>query len=543
LSLNGLKLMRNYQLGLKVIEDLLEIEQKSITLAKSADLINEAVFKDKEINWETELAKIREGLVDLENKIGVLQARLNGDTSWLPSGLKMTVQKQMVNLQEVKSNLSLGVEVAKMIPEMLGLDNIERNYMVLFQNESELRPTGGFIGSYGMLTFKSGKLLALDIKDIYEADGQLKGHVEPPWEIKTYLNEASWYMRDANWNANFPTTAADIQWFLKKETNKKVNGVIGIDLAVAKAMLGVVGEIYVPDFKERINKDNLYDQAEFYTETKFFPGSNQKASFLGALGKQLFDEINNLKPDKRLEMLKVVLDLLQKNEIQLAFNNKDLMTTVANLGWDGSIYNGKCEVDNCVSDYLYVVEANLGVNKANYFLNRSFEQVVEIGKKNLGRVLKLSYENTAKNQNWPGGNYKNYVRVYLPVNTDILQIMVTDGNNLNAKKVYKQDEIRIREINGKKEVGFLMTVPVTKRRVVEIDYSTNIDLDNKKTFSYVNYIQKQPGTGETPMVNLITFPDDWQPTQVQPAASLVGGKLLFNQKLDRDIKMGVELGR
>jgi hypothetical protein len=155
----------------------------------------------------------------------------------------------------------------------------------------------------------------------------------------------------------------------------------------------------------------------------------------------------------------------------------------------------------------------------------------------------LNYENTAKNTSWPGGDYKNYLRIYLPLDAQILQVMVMDGNDPNARKIYKSDELRVREVNGKRELGFLMTVPVTKKRVVEVDYSTDIDLSDKTKFSYVDYIQKQPGTGETNMVSLVSFPKEWQPTQMQPAASVVGEKLLFSQKLDRDIKMGVELGK
>jgi hypothetical protein len=116
-----------------------------------------------------------------------------------------------------------------------------------------------------------------------------------------------------------------------------------------------------------------------------------------------------------------------------------------------------------------------------------------------------------------------------------------DGVDTTVKKVYKDSDLRIREINGKKEVGSLMTVPVMKKRIVEIRYTSNLDLASKNKFSYINYIQRQPGSGETSLVNLISFPDNWQPMQVQPSASLVGGKLLFNQKLDKDIKMGVEL--
>ena len=103
--------------------------------------------------------------------------------------------------------------------------------------------------------------------------------------------------------------------------------------------------------------------------------------------------------------------------------------------------------------------------------------------------------------------------------------------------------MRIKEVDGKKEVGFLVIVPTLKKRVVEISYSSKINLVGKTKFNYISYIQRQSGSGETGLVNLITFPSDWQPIQVQPVASLVGGKLLFNQKLNKDIKMGVELGK
>jgi hypothetical protein len=92
-------------------------------------------------------------------------------------------------------------------------------------------------------------------------------------------------------------------------------------------------------------------------------------------------------------------------------------------------------------------------------------------------------------------------------------------------------------------VGFLVTVPIMSKKIVEVKYSSENNLTNKNKFSYLNYVQKQSGFGDTGFVTLVSFPSDWQPLQVQPQASMVGGKLLFNQKLDKDIKMGVELGK
>jgi nucleoside-diphosphate-sugar epimerase len=541
-GLNSLKTMRNYQTGLKALVDVLSLEKGLPEVARSADAINEAMFNDKEINWSEELGDLEDGLNDTENNLGILQARLSGDYSWLPANWKAEVQKGLIMAGEYKTQVDQGREVIKLAPEILGLDGKQRDYMILFQNDSELRPTGGFIGSYGILSFKGGKLINLEIKDIYEADGQLKGHVEPPWEIKKHLGEANWFMRDANWKADFVKSAADIQWFLEKETGKKVNGVIGIDLEVAKAMLKATGEIYVPDFKEKINDGNLYEQAEFYAETKFFPGSTQKASFLGALGKQLFEEVKSLNAEKRLVLVQSFLNLLETNDLQLAINETETAKRLMDLNWDGRVYNGKCSGENCVMDYWYAVEANVGVNKANYFVKRSMEESTEITTTSINRILKINYENTAKNSEWPGGDYKNYMRLYLPKDVDVSQISVMDGNDTSIKKVYGSDEITIREVDGKKEVGFLVMVPVLKKRILEIRYSSQVD-NSGKTFTYMKYIQKQPGTGETGIVSLITFPDNWQPLQVEPAASLVGGKLLFNQKLDEDIKMGVVLGK
>jgi hypothetical protein len=540
-GLNKLKIMRDYQSLLKVGEDALKMEKQAIGLSQSADLISQAIFKGRKIDFNDELGKEEQNLTEFESQSGIVLARLNGDFGWLPEKWRQSLQEKAQSLKEINDKLILVSKGIKILPEMLGTDGKERDYLVLFQNETELRATGGFIGSYGILSFKGGSLLNFDIKDVYEADGQLKGHVEPPMEIKTYLGEANWWLRDANWNPNFPDASNDLQWFLNQEVNKKVNGVIGINLEVAKSILGAVGDVYVPNFEKKINKDNLYQLAEYYAESKFFPGSAQKANFLGTLGGQLFEKIKDLKVKQQLDLVSALVDLLEKNEIQMAFNDQKVATMTNDLGWDGAIYQGKCLKDNCFSDYLFVVDSNFGVNKSNYFLNRNIEQTVDVEQNSVGRILKINYENTSKDSTFPGGDYKNYLRVYLPGDINLTQVSLIDGNDSNLKKVYSSDELRIRDVDGKKEIGFLATVPVMSKKTVEIRYSSQNNVMDKNKFSYLNYTQKQSGFGDTGIVTLVSFPNNWQPTQVEPQASMVGGKLLFNQILDKDIKMGVEL--
>jgi hypothetical protein len=538
---NQLILGRRYQDVLRVVEQGIRVEKGVAVLAESGEKINNGVFKDKEIDWGKELEILKNELAELRSTLSLLSARMSGDWTWIPSRWKGKFGETRQQVESANQLATAMEKVMDFLPEILGTDGKRREYMVLLQNESELRPGGGFIGSYGILSFEKGKLLNFDIRNIYEADGQLKGHVEPPEAIKNFLGEAKWYMRDANWQADFGTSAKDIQWFLEKETGRKVDGVIGVNLAVARAILGVTGEIYVPDFKEKINKNNIYEQAEFYSETNSFAGSNQKASFLGGMGRQMFEEIKNLKSEQRYQMAVAIYEMLNKNEMQISLNEATSAKIVADLGWDGSIYEGKCAMERCFADYLYIVEANLGVNKANYFLYRSIDQTIDIGTQTLGRVVKISYENTAKNNSWPGGDYKNYMRVYIPASSNLAEVSVTDMGVNGLKTIYSGDNLKVALNKGKKEIGFLVEVPAGKKRVVELRYVDQIDLTNKDKFSYLHYIQRQSGFGDTGLVTLVTMPNEWQVGQVEPAASLVGGKLLFNQKLDRDIKMGVEI--
>ncbi|MBP6989551.1 DUF4012 domain-containing protein, partial [Candidatus Shapirobacteria bacterium] len=528
--------------GVRAEGEVVELLESSLNLAISGQKIAETFFGESEAEIGGEIVKVENDLSEMISKMGVLQSRLSGGWKLIPGRYRDQIQKYENMLAEARSYTEGLSKIVPILPEILGLDGKRREYMVLLQNENEIRATGGFIGSYGILSIEGGKWLNFEIKDIYEADGQLKGHVEPPAEIKKYLGEAGWFMRDANWQVSFPVAAKDIQWFLEKETGRKVDGVIGVNLAVAKAFLGVVGEIYVPDFKEKVNESNLYEQAEFYSENKFFPGSVQKASFLGALSRQLVEEVKNLKGKKRLAMLKEMIDLMERSEIQIALNETKSARVLMNSGWDGAIYEGKCSGNQCVADYLMVVESNFGVNKANYFLYRNMERQVDIGLNRVSSKLKINYENTAKSSNWPGGDYKNYMRIYIPSGANVEEVSWSE-NGSGEKKIISGENLVIKTLGNKKEVGFLIVVPVGKKINLEFKYNQAIDLSKNEKFSYLSFIQKQSGFGDTGMVTLVSIPEGWQPMGVQPVASVVGGKLLFNQKLDRDIRMGVEIGR
>jgi len=536
--------IRNWRWGrrfsdLVVLErEILEVGETGLELMKTGSILSEGVFQRKTVDWEGGMVQIELGLGDLEERLSMVQARLGGDWGWLPGRWRMEPRKIAEKIGNEKKKIVLLKKSMEVWSYMLGVGGDRREFLVLLQNEMEIRPTGGFIGSVGFLGFEDGRFLDFTIKDVYSLDGQLKGHVEPPEELRKYLGEPGWYLRDSNWEPDFLESVEDINWFLEKEIGKKVDGVIGMDLAVAKKIVGVLEKVYIPDYEEEITVDNLYEQAELYSENKFFPGSSQKATFLGMLGKMLLEEIKLLGPDKRLKLGGALLEALEEGELMIGINETgEVKQALSDLGWSGQLERVSCgKKEDCVVNYLHINEANVGINKANYFLKRSVEQVVDLSSDGFSSTLKVSYENTARTSAWPAGDYKAYVRVYIPRKAKLDWIMVDE------EKI-KDNELTEKTKGDKKEIGFLLTVPISEKRKVELKYSLGFGrVDSSLSFIY--YLQKQAGWGDkTPFSLLISLPEGWNPLQVYPEAVLVSGKLLYSGQIDRDLKIGVELGK
>ncbi len=528
---------------LRVLETVWKMEREMATFLVDWSGIGEGLFGDKDIDWEEEIEEIKSKLVFLENNLGMIEARTEGDWSFLPGRFRSFVSDQAKEAYEWKQVVSQISNSLEVFYYLIGADGGRKDFLILMQNEMELRPNGGFIGSFGVLSFEDGRFLNLEVGDVYDIDGQLKGHVEPPKPIKEILGEASWYLRDANWQADYLQSAKDIEWFFKKETGRNIDGIITINLAAAKELVEAVGEVWVADYNEKVTAENLYEQAQFHSEKGFFAGSRQKSMFLGKLAGQLVEEVKEAQDFKQLAIVKALLKSLDNNEIQIYAKDAQIKIDLANMGWDGSMYVGGCAVENCLADYLYIVEANLGVNKSNYFLKRSVDRLVDISSRSVSRVIKISYENTARSTTWPGGDYKNYMRVYIPVETNIAEISIYDTVDPTNKKILTSNELEVTTRGDKRELAFLVTVPITKKRTVEIRYSSSVDLNLYNEYSYLSYIQKQSGFGETPIVSLVSYPSDWQPVQVEPAATTVNSKLLFDQVLEKDLVSGVVMGK
>jgi len=220
----------------------------------------------------------------------------NVNTAVLPAMVQEKAVEYSKTLEIVSKGLDMAVPVLSSFPNILGADQ-SKKYMILFQNSNEIRPTGGFIGSYGLLTFEKGKIKDLVIDDIYNPDGQidLKGiSVAPSEQIKTFLNEDKLHIRNANWDPDFPTSANTISDLYYRVTGEKLDGIIAVDLYFVQNILRATGPIFLTAYNEEINAENLYERAEYHSEFNYVNGSDSKRSFLTVLGGKLMEKIFSL---------------------------------------------------------------------------------------------------------------------------------------------------------------------------------------------------------------------------------------------------------
>lgn len=469
--------------------------------AVSGELSEHPIRKTNEARLEIKEAKERLSFVSANLK----ELKEKKTTNFFIFTRKINLEDYEKTLEELKRNLNDLDNLLSQAPLILGQDK-RKIYLILLQNNMELRPTGGFIGSFALVTFEDGKLIDFKIEDIYTADGQLKGRVNPPDEILHYLGQPNWYMRDSNFSPDFPLSAKRAAWFLEKELGFLVDGVIGIDLSFAQKLIAAIGEIEVLDYKEKINANNLFEKAEKHSEIDFFPGSTQKKNFLTALGKTLFDKLIHPKQGDYFEITRAFIESLRERHLMFYFVDNRIQEVFSRQGFSGEIKTEPEIVKEGENyDYLMVVDSNFGANKANYFLERKIKQEINIGKEyGVFTKVTISYKNNSPTESWPGGRYKNYLRIIVPKEAIFEGADISENKKPklisalteDELKNLKPDEFLVIEAteSGRKSWGTLIEVPVGKSREVSFNYRYPSPMNFAENIGeYYLYVQKQPG--------------------------------------------------
>lgn len=424
-------------------------------------------------------------------------------------------------------------KVRRLLPYTLDIvsKKEEKKYLLIFANNMELRPGGGFIGSYGILTIKDLTFEGIQIFDVYDADGQLTAHVPPPDAIKKYLNLPHWFLRDSAFSPDFYENYNRALFFLEKEKNfADFSGGILITTTAIKNVLQAFGDIYLPDFKEKITKDNFYIKAQSYAENNFFPGSTQKKSFLSALTRQILVRLDTVSlPD----LLSGLYKSFEEKQIALYLNDEPVQKVIDSLYWSGRIIEPRCPStsNNCYADYLFPYDANLGVNKANFFMNRIMAVKVYIDAGGIVHsYLSIKFKNDSIQDIFPGGVYLNYFQLLIPRDSMVNSITI-DNESLHE---YDQ------EIGQFKKVGFFIEVPIQSSKEITVEYQSVLGF-KKGASIYQLLFQKQIGSINNDLSLSITLPSNMFLINQNFSPLVKNNQIIYNTELSADKIFFIEL--
>lgn len=395
-------------------------ERTDVVLAKMLDpqAVSQEQIADQLVAIRANLAHARDGIRTIQSQV--------------PTPL-LTYRRLDAKLQAASDLVSLGLRMLDQADTILGRDN-ERLYAVFFANDREIRPGGGFIGSFMLVSVKNMQIKEWKLYDVYDADGQLKARVAPPEPISRYLQQPFYFLRDSAFSPDHPTNAILAEDFLSKELGiDRLDGAVMVTFASIERLLADIGPVYLTEYQDTITSENVYIKTQLYAEKDSFPGSIQKKDFLQALMTHLLVKI--AEPRTAFAALQSLQDSLDHKRIAIYVDDPGAQTMLDEQYWSGRQLSPGCIDRNvpgatvCVPLYVYPVEANLGVNKANAFVVRDYEYKVQILEPSheVEAELVTHFSNDSYPDVFPGGTYRNYYQIYLPPDIKIQSIRIGDA--------------------------------------------------------------------------------------------------------------------
>lgn len=396
------------------------------------------------------------------------------------------LKNQIETLLALTSKMSQASEI---LPILAGYPN-DAKYLVIMQNNSELRPTGGFIGTYGILKTKNGNILSFDTHDIYHMDMPVKDklNITPPDPIKKYLGVDKWYMRDSNWSPDWPTSAQKIEWFYNKEnsllsSNQKAktnfsefNGVIGITPQFVIDLLKITGPIIINE--EEFNKNNFMELLQYKVEKNYVKEEKSewdRKKIIGKILEELKIKLFDLPSSKWIDIFNVINNNLLNKEILIYLKDEQLQNSISDLGWSG-------EIQKVNGDYLMIVDSNMAALKTDLVMNKGINYKLEENSNGLFSKLKINYAHHG-NFDWKTSRYRTYVRVYVPFGSKLIKsIGISEGEIITGNEL------------GKTYFGAFVSIEPQEIGSLYLEYKLpNNILEQIKNGQYELFVQKQPG--------------------------------------------------
>jgi len=398
------------------------------------------------------------------------------------------VKLKMLDANEI---LNFAYQAARVLPSLAGYPD-EKQYLFLLQNPWELRPTGGFIGTYGILKVKDGEIVEFKTHDVYSLDNPATDagyKADPPQPIKDYLVD-NYFFRDANWSPDFPTSAYTLLRFYEEE--KKIigevapnfDGVIAITPRLIESLLLLLGGMEVGG--EKYSAENFTEMLQYKVEVDWHQQGlqvDERKNVVAEIAMSLKERLFALPLRDLQKVMLLVTELLNEKEILMFFKDPLAMDIVRSNDWTG-------EVQSVNGDYLFVVDTNLASLKTDEVMEKSLAyKIVEKDGKLLATAA-MTYKNTGT-FTWKHTRLNSFTRFYVPQGSKL----ISSSGQMKKDRSKEIGKVETTEELGKTVFGAFISIEPGHTKTLSITYELpDVIYQQYLAGKYSLLIQKQPGT-------------------------------------------------
>lgn len=455
------------------------------------------------------LDKVQPQLDKIAQSLDVARREINQiDPRRYPEDFKgVKVRSQLTTgislLDQAAAILSDAKPLLQSAPYMLGI-NAPRQYLLIFQNDAELRPTGGFMTGYAVIQVSKGKISTLLSDDIYKLDEKFPKRIPAPDPIKKYHpNVPYWYLRDQNLSPDFRVSMETFYPNYLLTKSPKIDGIIAVNTKLLVNLLKVTGRIGVPGFGNfSADTDPRCDCPTAFYEMQLLAGieepviwdsvsgkiikapanyGNRKA-FLGPIMYSILANVMAQPKNKIPELFNTMLSSIAAKDVLFYFPDVKQQTAVESFNMAGRIreYN---------QDYLMIVDTNFSGGKTNIWVKYKADQTIDIsGDGTVTKTLVLTYSNPE------GGAVKTEAgRKLNGLFRDWLRVYVPQGSELIEGKGFEVGQATSTDLGKTVFEGFFTLAPLNNKTI-----TLKYKLPFKVNSSYKILVQKQGGAKDFP---------------------------------------------
>ena len=325
------------------------------------------------------------------------------------------VSKFLPISQDEKKELDV---VNSFVNEFTKKDDKEKTFLILLQNNTELRPGGGFLGQYALVKIKNGDVISTFVEDANLLDQRIQSGVPTPFPFRRMMQLKNWKFRDSNFSPDFPTNVNKAKYFfrLAGKSSSNLTGVIAVNSQVFDDVFKLTGPISMPGYSGEFNSENASRKLEEIVEKAYIMNpeldtQNRKA-ILKTMAPIIMDKL--LTFGNITKIAELFHDEMKDRNVMLNFDDPNLQQLAASVYWDGAV------PQDWGGDYLMAVDANMGALKTDYYIKREMNYDIDFTQAKPTVTLNIKYKNTAPYGDWRTSDYHAYLRIYAPKGSEFV---------------------------------------------------------------------------------------------------------------------------